>query len=80
MPLTENSGQIFLPGGCNRTQNLRFGPYTNILDHSFMVPSEIMAIITPVQRGSVKQFRQRQEIKHVTNFANILLRVHITRH
>ena len=30
MPLTENSGQVFLPGGCNRTQNLRFGPYTNI--------------------------------------------------
>ena len=28
MPLTENSGQVFLPGGCNRTQNLRFGPYT----------------------------------------------------
>ena len=30
MPLTENSGQIFLPGGFNRTQNLRFGPYTSI--------------------------------------------------
>ena len=24
MPLTENSNQLFLPGGCNRTQNLRF--------------------------------------------------------
>ena len=31
MPLTENSGQIFLPGVCNRTQNLRFGPYTKNL-------------------------------------------------
>ena len=29
MSLTENSDQVFLPGGCNRTQNLRFGPYTN---------------------------------------------------
>ena len=28
MSLTENSDQVFLPGGCNRTQNLRFGPYT----------------------------------------------------
>ena len=28
MSLTENSSQLFLPGGCNRTQNLRFGPYT----------------------------------------------------
>ena len=26
MSLTENSNQLFLPGGCNRTQNLRFGP------------------------------------------------------
>ena len=31
MSLTENSDQAFLPGGCNRTQNLRFGPYTIIL-------------------------------------------------
>ena len=30
MSLTENSDQVFLPGGCNRTQNLRFGPYTNV--------------------------------------------------
>ena len=29
MCLTDNSDQVFLPGGCNRTQNLRFGPYTN---------------------------------------------------
>ena len=28
MSLTENGDQVFLPGGCNRTQNLRFGPYT----------------------------------------------------
>ena len=28
MSLTENSDQVFLPGGRNRTQNLRFGPYT----------------------------------------------------
>ena len=28
MSLTEYSDQVFLPGGCNRTQNLRFGPYT----------------------------------------------------
>ena len=28
MSLTENRDQVFLPGGCNRTQNLRFGPYT----------------------------------------------------
>ena len=28
MSLTENSSQLFLPGGCNRTQNLRIGPYT----------------------------------------------------
>ena len=28
MSLTENSNQPFLPWGCNRTQNLRFGPYT----------------------------------------------------
>ena len=28
MSLTENSKQVFLPVGCNRTQNLRFGPYT----------------------------------------------------
>ena len=33
MSLTENSDQVFLPGGCNRTQNLRFGPYT-IYDNS----------------------------------------------
>ena len=26
MSLTENSDQVFLPGGCNRTQNLRFWP------------------------------------------------------
>ena len=31
MSLTENSDQVFLPGGCNRTQNLRFGPYTKFL-------------------------------------------------
>ena len=30
MFLTENSDQVFLPRGCNRTQNLRFGPYTII--------------------------------------------------
>ena len=30
MSLTENSDQVFLPGGCNRTQNLRFGPYTGL--------------------------------------------------
>ena len=30
MSLTENSAQVFLPGGCNRTQNLRFGPYTKM--------------------------------------------------
>ena len=32
MSLTENSEQVFSSlggGGCNRTQNLRFGPYTN---------------------------------------------------
>ena len=34
MSLTENSDQVFLPGGCNRTQNLRFGPYTIILRHA----------------------------------------------
>ena len=28
MSLTENSNQLFLPVGCNRTQNLRFGPYS----------------------------------------------------
>ena len=28
MSLTENSDQVFLPGGCNRTPNLKFGPYT----------------------------------------------------
>ena len=28
MSLTENSDQVFLPEGCNRTQNLRLGPYT----------------------------------------------------
>ena len=26
MSLTEKSNQLFLPGECNRTQNLRFGP------------------------------------------------------
>ena len=31
MSLTENSNQLFLPEGCNRTQNLRFGPYTMYL-------------------------------------------------
>ena len=29
MSLTENSDQVFLPGVCNRTQNMIFGPYTN---------------------------------------------------
>ena len=28
MSQTEISDHVFLPGGCNRTQNLRFGPYT----------------------------------------------------
>ena len=28
MSLAENSNQLFLPGGCNKTQNLRFGPNT----------------------------------------------------
>ena len=34
MSLTENSNQLFLPGRCNRTQNLRFGPYTKLFDSS----------------------------------------------
>ena len=29
MSLTENSNQVFLPGGCNRTQNVKFGLFTN---------------------------------------------------
>ena len=35
MSLTENSDKAFLPGGCNRTQNLRFGPihYLQIIDN-----------------------------------------------
>ena len=35
MSLTENSNQLFLPGGCNRTQNLRFGLYTNSCEVNF---------------------------------------------
>ena len=36
MFLTENSDQVFLPRGCNRTQNLRFGPYTTRKTHAFI--------------------------------------------
>ena len=36
MSLTENSDQVFLPGGCDRTQNLRFGPYTIIFILTFI--------------------------------------------
>ena len=42
MSLTENSNQVFLPGGCNRTQNLRFGPYTNF-EFQFILNSRIEA-------------------------------------
>ena len=43
MSLTENSDQVFLPGGCNRTQNLRFGPYTSSFEypkHTFWLKIE----------------------------------------
>ena len=39
MCMTEKSNQLFLPVGCNRTQNLRFGPYTKRL---LSVTSEVL--------------------------------------
>ena len=57
MSLTENSDQVFLPGGCNRTQNLKFGPYTSrhILNKHFREwQSKMSNISTNVDPGSLE--------------------------
>ena len=41
MSLTENSNQLFLPRGCNRTQNLRFGPKTKCGKSDFSYLKEL---------------------------------------
>ena len=50
MPLTENSGQVFLPVGFNRTRNLRFGSYTNISNayDCFFETRPLMSVLTTI--------------------------------
>ena len=73
MSLTENSDQVFLPGGCNRTQNLRFGPYTiYCISHSYKLkvcPRKIMVVnlLSGIEKVSV--LRQGWSILKYTNSA-----------
>ena len=59
MSLTENSDQVFLPGGCNRTQNLKFGPYT-ICDNSRIAFIEAVTYGPRREKACLRGFRQSE--------------------
>ena len=58
MFLTEYSDQVFLPGGCNRTKNLRFGPYTMVILNVIFLSSVHFCLEKSFQEHhqSVQQF------------------------
>ena len=58
MSLTENSDQVFLPGGCNRTQNLRFGPYTIKLFSSYR--ANTIFVLHKVQREITQKVKKAE--------------------
>ena len=63
MSLTENSDQVSLPGGCNRTQNLRFGPYTNKL-HSM----QKIIILTSSMAHALVQLKTFSDVGYMVFF------------
>ena len=68
MSLTENSDQVFLPGGCNRTQNLRFGPYTIYFyrnSEDFISATDLYTFLYMYNINNIHSYSIGNNVKHI---------------